>query len=41
MVSHVVQEFDSPLILYRQNGVFRSMCEESNITEKDVLGQIE
>ena len=32
-----LQEFDTPLNLYkREDGIFRALCNESNISEKDV-----
>ncbi|GAA5952191.1 hypothetical protein JCM8115_003528 [Rhodotorula mucilaginosa] len=31
-----VAEYDTPLNLYRANGIFRSMCDRSNISEQDI-----
>lgn len=31
-----LQEFDTPLSLFDQRGVFRSMCETSHITREDI-----
>ncbi|KIM40488.1 hypothetical protein M413DRAFT_19157 [Hebeloma cylindrosporum] len=33
-----IVEFDSPLALFhKENGIFRSLCEKSNITDKDIV----
>ena len=31
-----LQEFDTPRNLYQREGLFRGMCEKSNITLKDI-----
>ena len=31
-----IAEFDTPDVLYGQNGIFRGMCEHSSITLEDV-----
>ena len=31
-----IAEFDAPGVLYEQNGVFRAMCDRSNITRADI-----
>ena len=31
-----IVEFDAPGVLYEQNGVFRAMCDRSNITRADI-----
>ena len=31
-----IVEFDAPEVLHGQNGVFRSMCDHSNITLDDI-----
>ncbi|EIW84009.1 ABC protein [Coniophora puteana RWD-64-598 SS2] len=37
-----VAEFDTPLNLFRrQDGIFRGMCERSNISEKDIEGSVQ
>ncbi|KDR69404.1 hypothetical protein GALMADRAFT_272012 [Galerina marginata CBS 339.88] len=33
-----IMEFDSPLTLFRRNGVFRGLCDNSSITEQDIVG---
>ena len=30
------QEFDTPYNLYQSGGLFRGMCDRSNITSKDI-----
>lgn len=32
-----VAEFDTPLNLYRQGGIFKGMCDRSNLSEADIL----
>lgn len=36
MADGQVAEFDTPINLYRQGGVFASMCERSGISEQDI-----
>lgn len=31
-----VAEFDTPLNLFRQGGIFNSMCQRSGISESDI-----
>lgn len=33
---YFLQEFDTPFNLYQNGGLFRGMCERSNITLKDI-----
>lgn len=32
-----IVEFDSPLGLYKKNGIFASMCKEANLNEDDII----
>lgn len=32
-----IAEFDEPLILYDQRGIFRGMCDQSDISREDIV----